>query len=102
MVAPECPVVHANDARRLGGTPGTPPHPPQQGVVADGKHQSLGEARSGATAEREPEVVDDTLQARRSPRASRQDAILEALREDLTATVRGRTAKATRHDPKKN
>jgi hypothetical protein len=46
---------------------GTPSHDPQQGIVADRQHQPLGKARSGSAAEREPEVVDDTLQALRSP-----------------------------------
>lgn len=67
MIASECPVVHADDARRLGWPAGAPSHDPQQGVIADRKHQPFGEARAWPAAERKPEMVDDALQAHRSP-----------------------------------
>lgn len=47
-------------------------------------------------------MVDDALEPRRPPRSWRQDAVVEALGEDLAVAVCCQAPKTTGHEPEEN
>jgi hypothetical protein len=62
----QAPVVDADNAQRRLVLDGTSAHDPQQRVLADRQHEPPRQARSRAAAERNPEVVDDCVEAGRA------------------------------------
>src|SRR5665213_1934589 len=67
MVPSYGPVIDADDSQRIGPRRRPSPNHPKQRVVADRQHQALGEASGRPAAEREPQMMDEMLQPRRSP-----------------------------------
>src|SRR5664280_356670 len=76
MVPPPGPVIDADHLESLGWQRGAAPHHPQQRIVADRQHQPSGKACRWPAAKCKPEMVDDQLKSRRSPRSLRHDAML--------------------------
>ena len=63
-------------------------HDPQQGIVTDGQHKSLGKACCRSSAERQAQMMNNALQPRRTTRPDRNDIFSEPLGKDLPAAMR--------------
>ncbi len=94
MIASPRPVVDANHVGGWSRRAAAPSNYPQQGVVADGKHQALGQAGSGSTAQRQAQVMDKAIKPRRPSRPRLQDAVVEPLRKNASAADDGFTPEA--------
>jgi hypothetical protein len=93
VVAAERPVVNPDHGQRRQSRAGAFAYDPKERVVADRQHQTLGESRAGTSAEREAEVMDYALEARRAPRPHVQYAA-EALGKDPAPAMPCRADKA--------
>ena len=71
---------------------------PQQRVLADRQHQAPGQARGGASAQRQAEIMDDVIQPRCAARPWRQEVGVKPLDEDPTTAKHGVAVKSARHD----
>jgi len=62
VIAPDSPVIDANDRQWLGARKCPPPHHAQHGIVADRKHQARGEARCRPATERQAEMMNHAIE----------------------------------------
>ena len=88
VVPPRCPIIDANHGQCGFRNGGLSPNNPEQRVVADKKHQALGEARCWPAAKREARTVPDMLQSRRSTRYDWEDVVTKSSREYPASTTR--------------
>ena len=102
LVAPPSPVVDPDHGRRDEAWAAAPPHDPQQRVVAHRQHEPAREARRRPSAERQPEVMDDVVEPRRSPRPGRQHVGVEALGENAPPAQDGVAVEPSDHDHQAN
>ena len=86
MVAPEGPIVHANNAKRFGPGMRPAPNDAQQRVVADWQRKPGSERSTWPAAQRQAEVMDDPLHASGAARALRC-RLPEALGKDPSSTT---------------
>lgn len=71
VIPAEGPVIDTHNHQRIEWHHGSSSHDPQQGVVADGQHESLGKARCRSSAECQAQMMDNALQPRRATRPDR-------------------------------
>ena len=69
MIAAPRPVIDADDVQSFVGQTRAPPSHPQECVVADWHHQSLGQTDRRPAAQRQTEVMNDTFEPRCPPAA---------------------------------
>jgi hypothetical protein len=99
LVSPPRPVVDPYDRGRCKRWAAASSDDTKKGVIAHRKHESPSETCRRAATESKPEVVDDIIEPARAPRPQRQNAVLEALREDTpTAQISPATETACYHD----
>ena len=96
MVPPEGPVIDTHNDQRLGWHHRSSPHDPQQGVVTDGQHESVGKACCRPSAECQAQMMDNALQPRRTPRPGPDNIVSEPLGEYPPAAMRHLTNKPPR------
>ena len=96
------PVIDAHDRRRNEVRATTSPQDPQERILAEGQHQPLRQAARWAAAERDPEMMDELVQAAGPSRPRRQHVGSEALGEDAPPAVGRVAAKASRLQPEPN
>jgi hypothetical protein len=72
----------------------TTPHDPQQGVVAHGQKQALCEALSRSSAQSQPEMMNNPLETRGSPRERSTNRALKSLGENLPPAFGDEAAEA--------
>ena len=82
MISAKGPVIDPDGGERLGSRAGLAPHDTQQGVIADGQHQPLGEAGRRPTPECQSEMMDEAFEPSRPPGSNRKHIIPKALGED--------------------
>jgi hypothetical protein len=99
MVPPEGPVIDAGNGQRLGPRAASSPNDPQQGIIAHGQHQSLGEACCRPTAERQAEMMDNAFQPCCSARSQRHHVVTEPLSENPPMAMRDLTNEPPRDQP---
>ena len=102
LVSPPRPVVDPHDRRRCKRRTTAPSDNTKKGVVAHRKYQSPSETRRRAAAESKPEVMDDIIEPASAPRPRRQNAVLEALREDAPTAQISAATETARHDDEAN
>ena len=102
LIAPPCPVVDTDHARRSKGRTPAPSNHPKQRIVAHGQHKSTGKTRRRAATQGKPKVMDDQIEPGRSPRPRRQSAVIEALGENTSTAHNSIAAEAARHDHQAN
>lgn len=66
VVPPESPVIDTYNDQRIRWHHGSSSHDPQQGVITDGQHESLGKACCRSSAECQSQMMDNALQPRRT------------------------------------
>ncbi|ESY77166.1 hypothetical protein X739_33350 [Mesorhizobium sp. LNHC220B00] len=64
MAATEGPIINADNFERICLQTGPSPHHPQQRVIIDRDHQPLRKTGRRPAAERQPKMMNDTLQSR--------------------------------------
>lgn len=88
MVIPaEGPVTDTHNHQRIGWHHGSSSHDPQQDVVADGQHESLGNACCRSSAECQAQMMDNALQPRRATRPDRDNMVSEPLGKNRPAAM---------------
>ncbi len=97
LTAAERPVVDADDAGRWMAGGLSRPDEAQQGVTAHRHGKPHRQARSGLTAEREPEMALNIAKPYRAPRLDARDGG-QPLGEDPAGAVRRRATKTSRSD----
>jgi hypothetical protein len=100
VILPESPVINAGDSQRTGSWAGSSADDPQQGVVAHGQHQPLGETRRRSAAERQAQMMDDIFQPCRPARPGWENIVAEPLGENTSPAIRHPTDKTARDHPK--
>lgn len=88
VIPAEGPVIDTHNDQRIGWHDGTPSHDPQQGIITNGQHESLGKACCRSSAECQAEMMDNALQPRRTTRPDRNNMVSEPLSKDLPAAIR--------------
>jgi hypothetical protein len=99
-IAPEGPVVDADDRQRIRGQLRSTSDNTQQRVIANRQHQPSGKAGCRATAQSQAKMIDQTFQPCCPTRTDRQDAFSEPFGENLLATIRGGAHEAPGRDAK--
>lgn len=100
VIAPEGPIIDANNAQPICVRASPAPYDPQQCVVAGRHHQPLGGSGGWPSAERQPKMMDDAVQPRGPARAISNNVITEALGEDSASTGRSGAGKTAGEEPK--
>lgn len=86
VVAPEGPVVDADNTQWIDVWTAASANDAQQRVIAYRHHQALGDAGSRSTAQRQTEVMHKTFHASRATRPGGSNAIAKPLGENLLPT----------------
>jgi hypothetical protein len=74
-------------------------HHPENGIIADWEHQSLGEARRRPAAECQSKVMDDAVEPPRPARPYAKHGFVKAFGENPSPAMRGIAGKPACHDP---
>jgi hypothetical protein len=88
VIPAEGPVTNTHNDQRIGWHYSSSSHDPQQGVVTDGQHETLGKACCRSSAERQVQMMDNALQPRRTTRPDRDHIVSEPLGKDVPAAMR--------------
>ena len=88
------PLIDADHPRGRADGWGAPLHPPQEGVVADGEPNAVGQSFAGPSAERVPDQPGHHIRPTRAPAAEFGDA-RQAVGEAATRTRAGAAAPPT-------
>lgn len=94
LIAPPRSVVNADHSRRRKAWPAPPAHLAKQCVPAERRHQTIGEARRRASAERKSQVMNENIRPFGPARQRRSQ--IEPLHENPTRTGRRITSKPAR------
>jgi hypothetical protein len=78
----------------IGRRLASPPHHPQQRVIADRRHQTFGEPGGWPAAKREAEMMNNAFRPRSAPGALGNNVMLEPFGEDLPSAERRLAEKA--------
>lgn len=102
VVASEGPIINANHSQSFRARPASASHDPKQSIIADRQHQPLGKVGPWPAAQRQSEMMNDTLQPRRSPAAHGDNAVIEAFGKDLPSAERSLAEKTSGQEAKLN
>ncbi|ESY64896.1 hypothetical protein X743_30015 [Mesorhizobium sp. LNHC252B00] len=86
MAATEGPIINADNFERICLQTGPSPHHPQQRVITDRDHQPLRKTGRRPAAERQPKMMNDTLQSRGPAGSLGGNAVVKAFSEDSSTT----------------
>ncbi len=100
MISAPRPVVDADDVQRRLRQLRPFADDTQERIIADRHHQSPGEAGGRSATQRQPEMMNETFETRRSPGTLGHHLVLKPLREDASPTERCLADKTAGRKPK--